>query len=484
MEGSVKKHFFRVSMMIATLTALVAAVSPLGMAHAANPTTIRIYVGLGTGTDTDQITAENALAKQWNDANPDIQIKFDVVSYDTARDVLLTQVAGDNPPDIVGPVGISGLNSTGDLWQDLTSYIAKDKAALNLNDFEPATLNLYQLNGKEIAIPLGVYPSFMYVNKDIFTQAQLPLPPTDYNNGKPQYQGKLWDRAALRDLAIKLTQDKSGNYADEKSFDPTNIAVYGFGDVDIDMRGFAQEFSPPDNGVKADGKTADFNNPVFVQAFQWLHDGIYKDHFFPDASAQTALTNGGNSISFAGGQLAMDYSHTWAMGSLKGVKFHWVAAVAPVAPNGKLTARIDADTFSIVNKSKNKDAAWTVLKWLTSADTASKLCGIYGCLPARSSARADWEKTTKATFPDLDLNVVYGAIKYLDTPNYDAFMPNYNQAFDQTNQFWTAVASDPNMDVKTELDKLNTQMQAIFDGKVPTSTPTPAPVSTAAATAS
>src|SRR5258708_26734780 len=165
--------------------------------------------------------------------------------------------------------------------------------------------------------------------------------------------------------------------------------------------------------------------------------------------------------------------HSWALGSLKDVKFKWVAAGPPVAPNGKLTSRIDADTFSILDKSKNKDAAWKVLKWLTSAQTATKLCTIYGCLPARNSARADWEKQTKSDFPNLDLNVVYGAIKYLDTPNYDAIMPNYNQAFDYTQTFWTAVASTPDMHVKAELDKFNTQMQAIFDRKVPTSRPPP-----------
>ena len=61
---------------------------------------------------------------------------------------------------------------------------------------------------------------FVYVNKDIFDAAGVPLPPTDYNNGKPMYQGKLWDMAAVQDVAIKLTQDTNGKYADEPGFDP------------------------------------------------------------------------------------------------------------------------------------------------------------------------------------------------------------------------------------------------------------------------
>jgi len=210
---------------------------------------------------------------------------------------------------------------------------------------------------------------------------------------------------------------------------------------------------------------------------QWRHDAIFKDHFFPDLSAQTALGQGVPGP-FESGKLAMFYSHTWMLGDTQDVKFHWMAAVAPVAPNGKLTARINADTFAILDKSKNKDAAWEVLKWLTTAEVGAKACEIYGCLPARKSARTSWEKSIKEAYPSMDLNVAYGAVKYLDVPNSEAPMPNYNQAFDTFQQFFTALDSDPNMDVAAQLDKLNTQMQAVFDGKVPT--PTPDPAATAA----
>src|SRR5215813_13367942 len=127
---------FRVLLTIGLMFALALASAPRQIANAADPVNIRIFVGLGTGTDDTQVKQEDALAKEWNDANPDIQIKFEPNAYDTARDVLLTQVAGDNAPDIVGPVGIGGLNSTGDLWADLSKYVAHDQADLKLDDFE------------------------------------------------------------------------------------------------------------------------------------------------------------------------------------------------------------------------------------------------------------------------------------------------------------------------------------------------------------
>ncbi|HVO41213.1 MAG TPA: extracellular solute-binding protein, partial [Aggregatilineales bacterium] len=327
---------------------------------------------------------------------------------------------------------------------------------------------------KDVAVPLGIYPSFMFVNKDLFDQASMPLPPTDYNNGKPQYQGKLWNMDAVKDLAIKLTQDKNGKFADEADFDPKNIAIYGFADIDVDMRGYAQLFSPGHAGVAPDGKTAIFNDKTYIEAMQWRHDAIFKYHFFPELSAQKDLNNNGDTNTFASGRVAMSYSHTWSLQGITGLKAKWVAAVAPVAPNGKLTARINADTFAVMQKSTHHDQAWEVIKWLTSPEVAAKACAIYGCLPARVSARADWEKQIKSDFPDLDLKVVYGAIKYLDIPNGEAPMPNYNQAYDTFSQFLTQLDSDPNLDVKAGLDKLNTQMQLVFDGKAPTETPEPA----------
>src|SRR5205814_355617 len=100
------------------------------------------------------------------------------------------------------------------------------------------------------------------------------------------YEGKLWDMAAIRDVAIKLTQDNNGKFGNDEGFDPTNIAVWGYSDADDSMRGFAQSFSPGHAGVAPDGKTAIFNDKTYLDFMQWRHDAIFKDRFFPDASAQ------------------------------------------------------------------------------------------------------------------------------------------------------------------------------------------------------
>src|SRR5512134_2166865 len=95
------------------LLLLVALVLILSTAPvtAQNVINIRIFVGVGTGDRPDQQPQEDALAKVWNDTHKDIQIKFDYYQNAVARDQLITQVTGGNPPDIVGPIGIRGVFS-------------------------------------------------------------------------------------------------------------------------------------------------------------------------------------------------------------------------------------------------------------------------------------------------------------------------------------------------------------------------------------
>jgi multiple sugar transport system substrate-binding protein len=84
-------------------------------------------------------------------------------------------------------------------------------------------------------------------------------------------------------------------------------------------------------------------------------------------------------------------------------------------------------------------------------------------MPARLSVRSDWEATWLNAFPQLNLDVVYGAVEYLDAPNHEGFMPNYARAWDALEVYWNALRADPEMDAVAELENLNVEVQGIFD---------------------
>ncbi len=467
------------SIVLATLATMSAQA-----AQAADPINVRIFVGIGTGDHDEQLAPQQALEKLWNDAHTDIKIKFDINSNKTATDTLLTQVAAGNIPDLVGPIGIKGSNELKQLFEDLTPYLTKDKTALKLDEYDAQTLQLFQqADGKNLSVALGVYPSFFFANEDIFKAAGVALPPKNFGDKYVASDGTSmpWDWNTVALIAQKLTVDSNGKYGDESGFDPSKIAVYGFDNSYSSLREVGNEFGATSAGVDKDGKTATFNQPAYMTAVQWYHDAVYTKHFYPDTSAETALTQG--TSPFESNKVAMWDSHTWYFGCCTAnARFKWGIYAPPAAPGStKVVAPLHADTFLMTSGGKNKDAAWTVLKWLNSAEISSQLCAVYGCLPARKSARDVWNAATAKQYPSVDLKLVYAAIPMLDLPSHESDLPNYHEADDALSQAYARVFTDPNLDVTKTLNDLNTVEQNIFQGKFPpTATPMPTAVATAA----
>ena len=48
-----------------------------------------------------------------------MQLAGEFVNYQVAYDQLATEIAGGNPPDIIGPVGFGGANAFAGHWLDL-----------------------------------------------------------------------------------------------------------------------------------------------------------------------------------------------------------------------------------------------------------------------------------------------------------------------------------------------------------------------------
>ncbi len=473
--------FNKISRMVLLLmaAALIFSVNP---AQAQSPVTIRIFVGLGTGDRPDQQPKEDALAKQWNDAHKDIQIKFDYYQNAVARDQLITQVAGGNPPDIAGPIGIRGAFSTPELWADLTKYIEKDKASLKLDDYDAAVLKTFQLaGGSNLAVALGIYPSALWVNEDAFKAADVPLPPKEFGAKYKDRDGKewVWDYTTLAMVAKQVTQDSSGKFGDEEGFDATKIISYGYSDSMMNFRHLMMRFGATTAGVSTDGKTSTLmSDPAYLKAVKWYQQGVWKDHFIPDQAATNSISQ--NGTPFETGKIGMFYVHSWYTCCMSKAQFKWGLYAAPAAPDtdGKtIVAPIHADTYVILDKSKNKDAAWEVMKWLNSPEIMPKLCEAFGCVPARKSARKPWEEGTLKTFPSFDPKVIYAAAAYADIPSHESGIPNYPAAFDAMESFWINIRTNGNVDAEKSLAETNKLVQSIYEGKIP---PTPTAAATAA----
>ena len=423
---------------------------------------IRWYVGLGGGTDEPTFAAQEQVVADFNASQDRINLILEIVDNDAAYDVLNTQIAAGNAPDIVGPMGIRGRASFPGAWLDMTPYI--ESTNYDLSDFDPALVEFYRIEGEgQLGLPFAVFPSFIFVNKDLFDEAGLPYPPQEFGAPYIDENGDEheWNMETLRELSLKLTVDANGNDATSPDFDSANIVQFGFGNQYTDLRGLATFFGPG-SLIDADGN-AQFPDH-WREALKWYHEGMWESYFYPNG------VYGGSDILGAGnwfesGNLAMDNVHLWyaacCMGNLDA---QWDTAVVP-SYNGEYTAKLHADTFGIMRSTEHPDEAFEVLTYLL-GEKAGELATIYGGMPARLSLQETYfDELSAGQFAGQDINwdVVAASLGYPDNPNHEEGLPSFLEASDQYNALNQLIANEPDLDLDAEIDKLITDLQAIYD---------------------
>jgi multiple sugar transport system substrate-binding protein len=445
--------------LISALLTLALGVLP---ALAQEPVTITWYIGLGTGSQPDQLDAQQAVVDAFNASQSAIKLETVVVNNTgtAPTDALQTLIASGDVPDIVGPVGIAGSNAFAGQFLDLEPLIKETN--YDLSEFDPASVEFYRVPGEGlIGLPFGAYPSFIYYNRDLFDEAGLAYPPHEWGAPYVDSDGAEhpWDIDTLTSLAKQLTVDADGNDATSADFDPTNIAQWGWYQQWTDARGQASFFGA--------GSFVGENNTAVIpdqwRAFyHWYYDGIWKDHFIPTAAeAQSDLLNAGNP--FASNHVAMDLVHLWYNASA-GTTVNWDIAALP-SYNGVITAKLHVDTFRIMKASKHPKEAFTVLTYLL-GEGAAPLLQVYGSMPARASLQEEFFKKLDETYTQgVDWQVAVDALAYPDNPSHESNMPNFVQANDRINGWTTLYQGTEGLDIDAELSTLQSDLQAIFQNK-------------------
>jgi multiple sugar transport system substrate-binding protein len=420
-----------------------------------NATKITWFIGLGAGSNADVIPAEKAWVENYNKSQTEACILLNIV-YNTGQnsyDALRALIAAGNAPDIVGPVGKAGRASFQGAWADVAPLA--EATGFDLTAYDPALLEFTKDEGVLVGLPFALFPSFIYYNKKLFDEAQLPYPPHKVGE---QYDGKPWDLENFQNLAMKLTVDANGNDATMAEFDPTQVTQFGFFAQWTDARGLGAFF---DGGLPYDPatKTAVIP-PAWDKAWRWYYDGIWKYHFMPNADYQNSdQFNKGNL--FASGNVAMSWTHTWYTCCFDNAKTEWDMAVVPTI-DGKITAKLHGDTFAILDESKNKEVAFKVL---TAMATSNELAVIYGGMPAVVADRpAFFEAKNKAAAPNvIDWTVAEAMLAYPDLPNHEAWLPNLAQANSLFGAFRTLMDQTPDLNLDEAIAKLLADLQAAYD---------------------
>ncbi len=432
---------------------------------AAGATKVVWFIGLGTGSQPDQVTFEKNWVDKYNKSQKDVCLTMNVV-FNTGQnsyDALRAAIAAGNSPDIVGPVGKAGRASFQGGWLDVTPLA--QQTGYDLSKYDPVLLEFMKDEGVLVGIPFAMFPSTIMYNKKLFDEAKLAYPPHKVGD-KYTLDGKQldWNIDTLQQVAMRLTVDAKGNDSTSKSFDPKNVKQFGFVQQwGSDFRSYATLF-----GGALPYDTKDQTKAVMPDNWKayakWVYDAMWKNVFMPtqDYSNSDLLAKGNE---FSSGNVAMAYAHTWYTCCFDMVKTSWDMGIVP-SYNGKITAKMHGDSFAILKGSKQPTAAF---KALTAMVNDIDLNAFYGGLPATVAAQQQFfdAMNKKVGTNKIDWNVAVEMLKYPDVPNHEAWMPNFNKATDIGTTFWNNLRTNPNLNIDAELAKLQIDLSYTFAAAAP-----------------
>ena len=435
--------------------------SAIGSSAPGGVVEVRWYCCLGTGQDPEaQLPVENRIVSEFNASHPNIHLTFEVVNYDDARDTLSNELAGQNPPDIVGPVGIGGAEAFHGQWLDLAPLI--EQTGFDMSKYEQSAVDFYKAGGEgQVGIPFSEYPSVLFYRASLFEEAGLKEPPHAFGEQYEWPDGTKtdWDYETVRQLGLKLTVDSNNHDATEASFDPSKIVQYGFEPYRDDPRGMGAYFAP---GQLADGTTVAIPSE-WADAWKWFYDGMWKDHFIMTGPVFHSDDWAGQvDYPFFTGRVAMSNNFLWSTYGVADGGDDWNVAVVP-SYKGKTTSPLNADTFRITKASNHPAEAFEVLKYFFS-EAEADLLEIYAGMPAKPADQdAFFTKYEEQFTNKVDWQVVKDSLAYADIPNWESYMPAYNESLDLLITYRDRWETEGNLDIAAQVTSLTRELQAIWD---------------------
>ncbi|MBE2198390.1 MAG: extracellular solute-binding protein [Anaerolinea sp.] len=433
---------------------------------------IRWFVGLGTGTDPQQVATQEEVVADFNASQDKIELVLEIVPYESGRDTLATQIASGNGPDIVGPVGWGGSNAFYGQWLDIGPYI--ESSGFDTSIFDQALVDSYQTEEGQVGLPFAVFPAAIYYVPAFFDELDLAYPPANYGE---QYEldGAMveWNWDTFTEVARRLTIDSNGFNATEDGFDATKIVQVGYSpqwQTHVNYMGSYRAGAATVFSGDASGSYASTLPDSWKEAARWLYDGMWGEQPFTATGPLSGAAEFGNGNLFNSGKSAMAITPLWytcCLGEFRDAGNEFQAGAMPVGDDGMVHGRVDADTFRVWKGTKNPAEAFTVLAYLITTG-ADKLLPQYGALPAIAEKQEAFFAAKSNDYPFVlpETWAVFSAgLSYPDAPSAEQYQPNWNEAWARQQTFFDLILNTPpdQLDFDAEWDKMVNDLTAIYN---------------------
>ncbi len=308
----------------------------------------------------------NSVIKEFESRNPGIKIKNVAIPFGQIRTQVITMTAGGNAPEVMQvsgnlPFELAGMGALADL---------KEFASSNyIDDNWPGAISASMYNDELINVPWAVTPFGFWYNKNLMKQAGLDAPPTSWSDFekhldliKSEFSGKGIDSFEL--FTAKAGYSVVHNWS----------LMWAFG------------------AFPMENNKAGFNTPEMKKFFNWYRKMI-----------QDKYTTGGFKLrefrdELAKERLVYGFDGPYVQGMVKKLNSQFNddnlsktfgIATLPAGIDGKSRIALDFHALAMSKQTKNKEAAWKFIKFLTSSDAVINkyLLPMGAILPLKSSVK-------------------------------------------------------------------------------------------------
>ncbi len=376
----------------------------------AEKTTVRLS---GWASSPSETALLQSLLYQFSVENPDILVKYEPITGDY-KQALLTSIASGTEPDIYYVDIFWWLElATNDVLLPLDDLMAS--TSTQRDDFIPVLMDAFTYEGTTYGIAKDFNTLGMFYNKGLFDKAGLEYPTDDWT----------WDDLKAASAALTDTSDP-------------NRPIYGFCTAPDPGRFPAFVFQNGGTVMNADFSDTTLDSEAAIGAAEFYTsfrtEGI--------GAMPSDLGEGWQGTLFGKEQCGMVYEGGWLIPYLReqfpATQYGVVMPPAGPAGEGNLIFTV---AWGISANTKNAEAAWKVVEFLTNETSQQTVLESGFALPSRKSLQDS---------------------EYLkNNPNSAAI---FNGSFNGAQPFfWGAVGSDVNDQMGKALERVFKENQAVAE---------------------
>ena len=342
---------------IATMGLAVALLAGCGQGEQEGVTTIR-YGRWGT---PDEIKAEKELIRIFEQENPGIRVEIEFASWGEYWNKLQAQMAASSAPDVIlmGGTHLRDFAARGQLM-DLRE-MAGEEDGIDLGEYYPASVEVFEFNDSLWAVPRDCNTIAMYYNKNLFDKYGVEYPKPDWT----------WEDFHAKAKALSRDDDSDGR-----------MDSYGYLATfeSMEVHWVSWVWQNGANVLNSTRTKCEINSPEAFEALDFFSGMVLRDKISPDTAQ--ASTFGSNM--FLTGRLAMSSEGSWMVKTFKEIEaFKWDAV--PLPRNKEAVYPVNGLGNSIYAKTKNREAAWKLAKFLGSRRYQENLARTGTSVPAMIS---------------------------------------------------------------------------------------------------